>query len=68
MMLIRTKTLALTMTLPVDADKISPYAFRYGFADQLLQKIKLPDDVVKKLMNHQPGSKYLVCSCKFDNS
>ena len=56
------------MTLPVDADKISPYAFRYGFADQLLQKIKLPDDVVKKLMNHQPGSKYLVCIYKIDNT
>jgi hypothetical protein len=38
---------------------VTSYAFRYGFADHLLQKLELPDSFVKKLMNHSPNSKYL---------
>jgi hypothetical protein len=40
-------------------DHITLYAFRYGFADHLLQKFALPDSVVKKLMNHSPNSNHL---------
>jgi site-specific recombinase XerD len=43
-------------------ENITLYAFRYGFATQLLQKHGLSDDIVKKLMNHDPNSKYLVSS------
>jgi hypothetical protein len=56
------------MILLADADRISPYAFRYGFANQLLQKNKLSDSTVKKLLNHEPGSKYLVCISRFNNT
>jgi hypothetical protein len=38
---------------------VTSYAFRYGFADYMLQKLNLPDSFVKKLMNHSPNSKYL---------
>lgn len=43
---------------PTD-EGVTSYAFRYGFADYMLQKLKLPDSFVKKLMNHSPNSKYL---------
>jgi hypothetical protein len=38
---------------------VTSYAFRYGFADHMLQKLGLPDGFVKKLMNHTPNSRYL---------
>lgn len=39
---------------------ITLYSFRYGFADHMLQKMGLSDDLVKKMMNHKPNSTYLV--------